>query len=502
MADGQITLRGQPCLLSVAEFQEWFDTWLPLSDLQCLVEPLYRHNGRLDSRSGNTNPVGLPRPNYPPLPIPPVKLNTLYWPTGATRWAFMFLVVDGDIQKAIGTDVTPKALVLSDGDTTLTTNMYVLPPRRITATVPSGRNAWLLPLVDHRYWWQFKNTSDLEVLTTTTWTELFTLLADAIGGSGSTIAHDAIPSEYLRPDPQELFRAYENAAAMLDAAAHSVGHRVTRRLNGSIHSRNWTTSGDQFFKNAQSAKAANSILGGFDFSQDQIGPDRMQVVFPRMREYRPYAERPYSIESPVRPSVHVETIPLAGTIFGTTKTVHSTCFALTSATSTTVTNTAQLSALALRIATDFEDSLIHSYDYTFGGLVDWTPCGYDDHIEWTIGRLHPGPHGDYLVRTRVQSAPYNFGSEEQLSQQSTQFVLPDFGTGVLYDPLSPGAQVTVSVYYYDDIDEHDWVDTNVNIECFENIMKPGSATVAAGKRCYFKWDRNSNRWLIINVECP
>lgn len=73
--------------------QKWLETYLPTSDLRVLVNrsPSVTSN-RPQTRSGNTPGVGLPLFNYPGSPAP--KLNTIYWPTGAARWAFGLFIVD------------------------------------------------------------------------------------------------------------------------------------------------------------------------------------------------------------------------------------------------------------------------------------------------------------------------------------------------------------------------------------------------------------------------
>lgn len=357
--------------------------------------------------------------------------------------------------------------------------------------------AWLLPLVDERYFWQWKNVGDIEIHTSTTWSSLYAAIADILTGTGSGILHSTIDPKYLKPDPQELTRRYENAAAMLDAIAHSVGQRIVRRLDGTIRAE--TPNASAAIRNSNTSRGVSSLIAGGEY--DSIYPESFRTVFPKMREFRPYADKPYSVETPARSTVTVRGLGIGfSSIEGFVKTIHSTCFAITSPTSTEVINSQELEDLAFVIGADWS-AWMKNYDLTYTGLIDWIPTGYDDHIEWTIGNLCPGPHGEYLIRTRVQSRAYNFGVEEQLSQQDTQFVLPDFVFGKLDEDLLPKAQTTVSVWWHDG---SDWVDLGVDIEAFAWTMADDADTISSSGdlECLCEWDSNSNLWLITQVACP
>lgn len=161
--------------------------------------------------------MGLPTFNWPPEPPP--RLNTLRWPSGATRWATCFAVCsdvelelirqkvcpDGESKTkpaqliaadaAFGMDPTGTtsiggdALIQDDaytldgtetGRVALSTEMWLLTPKRVTGTeyrADATDRLWILPLVDVRYYWQFIATdsafySDVKVIkvSDTKWT--------------------------------------------------------------------------------------------------------------------------------------------------------------------------------------------------------------------------------------------------------------------------------------------------------------------------------------------
>ena len=74
----------------------WIDTFLP-GLTKDLFAPVQRT--RVNSISGKRAFVDMPTPNYPAPPIP--RINTLYWPTGATRWATGLFLTNGEELKKI-----------------------------------------------------------------------------------------------------------------------------------------------------------------------------------------------------------------------------------------------------------------------------------------------------------------------------------------------------------------------------------------------------------------
>jgi hypothetical protein len=174
--------------------------------------------------------AALPGPPGPPAARP----CRLFWPAGASRFAQAHLLAT-DAQLASvrawvygGGGYRPGDLVMDDGTRSITTSLYLLPPRPLAQAGSGG--LWLLPLVDERfYWWQ--RTADVAVTAgTTTWAQLFAAVGAALGVS---ISVPAIPAAYLTP-PAGLAGRYEALPPLLDAAAFAVGLRITRSLGGTV----------------------------------------------------------------------------------------------------------------------------------------------------------------------------------------------------------------------------------------------------------------------------
>lgn len=114
--------------------------------------------------------------NYEPLPAP--KINQLVIPTGATRWSYCLLLADEAIKaliyQASSNGSVPMNLIYGtqiggDGELghIISLTVFVLPPKRVSPTSldETVANLWIIPVVDERYWLQFRHSGNLsEVL--------------------------------------------------------------------------------------------------------------------------------------------------------------------------------------------------------------------------------------------------------------------------------------------------------------------------------------------------
>ena len=453
-----ITFAGQPLLLEDPgrELQRWLDRALSLDDLR-LFGDLFpaKHDARDNSRSGNRVFVGLPTPNWSAPPRP--KINTLWWPTGATRWAVGLFLVDKATWDLIYPELLADGgadLVFSDDTSveakTFTAKMYALPPRRLDAYSDTAEDSpggiYLLPLVDVRYFWQFMDVGDLGVDAATTWDDLIGTIETAME---IAITRDTVPEAYLNPDPTELGRRYENVALMLDAIAWSVGQRIVVDLRGSVFSHNSTTTAAIHEYNVTEWTYGNASELGLDPAwqdsgvntwagdatsefEDSRRPESVRVVFPRYSAGCPVGDEVWMIEKG------------GGLWSGAYKVFHSTCQADMSSGGAEPDNVADLDALAQQIADDYYGHMPPTtWDMSFVGLRKWHPSGYDDWVWWHFGWQYPMPTegfidgnretdgnrergvyeegaggevGDYACFTRVCSLPYNCHVEEMLHQ--------------------------------------------------------------------------------------
>ena len=441
-----ITLGEIPLLVPTAELQEFVDRALPLEE-----SSLY---GSLpvntDTRSQSArHAVGLPVYNWPDCPPP--RLNCLYWPSGASRWARGWFLCTGEAKDKIvalahpASGTTAIELAFGDeGQNVQYTSLYLLPPRPLSGIEPGTSQTdaqkkealWLLPLVDVRYFWQFESSGLLELTTSTTWSTLFSTLGTALG---VTITADTVDSDYLNPDPCEFTRRYVPVPVLLDAAAASVGQRIVRDPeDGTVTS--------QLVSSAETVLAANYLItqttlaAGGDYS-DSLGdfPESIRLNCRRWSQYAVYCDgEVYTTTAAASATAD----PPTSTVSGKEKIFHSTLYAEYPAgtapnSGSAPTNSAAIAALALQVAGDYYGWMGKCFDLTYNGIVDWAPTGFDDVIVWEFGRT---------ARTHVWSLPSGVGVDRQLSQSSSYEVLETIELGKPDSDIALNASGTVSVW--------------------------------------------------------
>lgn len=237
-----MTYGGIELLVPSPFLRRWIDAWHPLDQMVPFGHPQQPHHLPLPFRESRPHPA----------------INSLVWPTGASRWATgWFLVAEQDLESirdlAYASDTyTALTLSLDDGTYQTETDLWMLPPIPLaqipTSSTMSGwtipetevwidaaqtvrqNGLYLMPLVDDRYFW-WEKSADIEVDEgTTTWADLFAAYATALD---ATIEHETIESAYLTPTRQAGSR-YGRLPMDLDAAAWAVGRRVVRALDGTV----------------------------------------------------------------------------------------------------------------------------------------------------------------------------------------------------------------------------------------------------------------------------
>lgn len=231
---------------------EWVNRWLPLAYANLFTLPNTAVSPRHEFNPiGGPVHLGIQRPNWNPLPPP--KINTLIWPTGASRWAYGVFLVDGETLKNLTADNNGteglKLQIEYAGDIALTARMWMLPAQplsnaagqpqdAITAGQPQdaitkGRNQrpknhgniYLLPLVDIRYFWQFIGSENYDADSHFSWNDLSTAVCGKLTGSNKDFSIDV--AEYFKPDPDQMMLVQNsNAALHLDAIASSTGGQI------------------------------------------------------------------------------------------------------------------------------------------------------------------------------------------------------------------------------------------------------------------------------------
>ena len=205
------------------------------------------------------------------IPRRPVVIGSFNWPVGASRWGYANYIVS-DAELAVirplcygetgPANQVPQLLVIDDGINNITTPMYMLPPRHLTGA--NVMDAYLLTLVDQRwYWWQ-ENAGVLEIDEgTTQWSDLYLLIGEQLGVS---IAVDPIDHSYLTPSG--VFGTYyESLPILLDAIAFNCGQSIVVNFDGSVSALNLSSS-----VRDGNVELSDQILGGGSFDFDQVIP--------------------------------------------------------------------------------------------------------------------------------------------------------------------------------------------------------------------------------------
>lgn len=324
-------------------------------------------------------------------PAPPtlddkVRLNTLLWPSGASRWARFHGFVGKTQLAAIRTAVTvnnlPATFTMTDGaGGSLSTTMYMLPPRPLfnISGIPAAESTLhLITLVDARYFWWWKVGSIDPP--PEDWADIY---SDCGGFLGETITAEATDSTYLKPAPRWKLRQ-RPIPLILDAAARATGKRIVRTLAGSVLAQGWQTAYTSTATQL-SANAARRLAGG-SFDSDDLRRSVPATV-------RTVLKRPDDTRYTVDKTLSGLAISQYGSFTGMADMT-----ATHYADPVYIDETADAAALATQIATDWYGFRLAPSDQAYAGIVAWTPTAYDDVIEWE--------HSLDTIRTRIQREPF------------------------------------------------------------------------------------------------
>ena len=409
------------------QLSEWLRNYQPLENTQIASEMIPRTSDNWRGRySAHTATPGIPKFNWPDCPQ--LGLNQLYWPTGASRWSMFFGLVDTERKDAILAATGPQTagtLILGDSRLkpsdietqtatggylkvkvddewlfALGTEMYLLPPRPISASDDTGGipGLWLIPLVDVRYHWQFKHAGELDL---GSWDDAYSGLATQLGVS---VSHDTVNANYFTPNSTELSRLYGSAPVLLEVVAANTGQRIVRQVDGTVSAELSTSAESTLDSNLNGNPPFdvwNQIAGG-DFSEEADGairPASVLVTFPKPAAAAANGVATISVSA-------VDTDNATGLV----KVFHDTAQYSTDSDDPNTT-------LAEQIAEDYYGWLTKRFDYTFAGVKPWNSTGFDDAIVWSFGLQRDD--GSYKADTRVCSLPYNFGIDELHHQDGT-----------------------------------------------------------------------------------
>lgn len=418
-----IKYAGVNTLLPTPEVEEFISRLLNESDMRFWYDP------------GNGPDVGASAPVVPRLnwqrTFQP-RLNTLIWPTGASRWASMLLLVTSEQLAAIKLLTDPSAssvygsagkqLVIADaafqgdvesdaftrevtipaeGDTpatyghqvALSVEMHALEARPVSLPYEykfneeteewgwqetTEKTLWLLPIVDRRWFCQWFTIQDHPW---ETWKEAIESCLDRVGPRDETTPH----TDYGTP-PADLYERvkYANAAELADTFAHSVGQRITRRVDG-------------LFRSTTPADAATTWDNNFD--GDDHDPFEVWVRI---------AGGDYTDKHKAAATIpeNVRVVFLDGTSSITTT---EDAGAIQWSVAGTVANlfpasdgTSDKDAFSLQATKDYLAWLAKKADIVFSGVKAWRMTGFEDFVLWSVS---PSTG----ITTRVVTHPETLG---------------------------------------------------------------------------------------------
>lgn len=347
----------------------------------------------------------------------PIDVGTLYWPTGASRWAVgYFLVTDEQLaeirkktfgkypgasaQQGQGSIAQPFVMSGAGGkDGKIETLLYMLPAWPLLG-VPGGDGLNLLTLVDDRYFWRarrFPYGSEHHKTGESDWH--FTLRRFASTIVNNSVLVDELPTGYT---DQGWFDQHPTTWE-IDFMCHNMGCRVTRSLNGKVRIYQYELSRKILSRNL-AAKMKRSITGGGDLL---LGPGNA-LFTPGSKQSDNPAILPsrhvyWVVQEPSGTGTLADFRPLDGIVvmtsdlpgfekcYGNGLTRH--CYEFAQAT------TLGFGGLAKQLSLDYCRYATAPVDVKFAGIVNYTPEGISDHIEWT--------YREGEVSTRVQRPPFD-----------------------------------------------------------------------------------------------
>jgi PKD repeat protein len=338
----------------------------------------------------DANLVGLALP-ADPVDSPP-QIGVLRWPTGASRCGTFYCFVNGTRLAAVRAALVGDYgdLVLSDGNTghTVTARMRFLPAlpvHQCKATDTDPANCWLLRLVDIRYGW--RQQAGAISTTPASWSALFSALSS---GLGTGVSVDTLVGGYTGCTPSPRWVTYEKQLpGLLDAAAYSVGQRVVVGLTGTAATVTPATAAASAAAQVAVDGFRKGVGGTLAASDFQLSAPASVVVA--------FGVANGGLPSPVP---HLETRTLAGLavagydgasgVAGEEKVLYA---------DPVYDGVNAVTAFADQFAADYYLwRLAGVYDFTLPGIVNWTPTGCEDAVEWHYR------HGGRLL-TRVVSPP-------------------------------------------------------------------------------------------------
>lgn len=214
---------------------------------------------------------------------PPLKVGTYFYPHGLSRWSIFrglmtSSMVQAVLQKTMGTGAQPfvlQAIPNSPGNFdkfTISTYLYMLPPRPLAEHGGRFDGLFLVTLVDERYYWQGA-TYTYHPNQASTWPALITQLSNLLGIT--VVTPPAAPDVYQPEIDSQLWGNEMNVPLLYDVAAHNMGGTAVRNLTGqpgfSYNIYQPWRSRQIAYQNRGAAKTVVRVAGGDIFNHGADG---------------------------------------------------------------------------------------------------------------------------------------------------------------------------------------------------------------------------------------
>lgn len=359
--------------------------------------------------------------------LPPLKLGSLQWPVGVSRYARALFAIDYPSLIAIakeawryepeteedengnsrekpitdspdlwGTDSKPLTVKLN-GNYEVTLDMYALPPMRITA----GRlDLVLLPLVDKRWFWVNRNWTATPTISS--WKSMIDSLCSELGRGDD--APDEIDAGDTQPD-LAFDTQVTPVTRLLDAAAFSTQQRIIVDGSGKL---NFVPSleFDGLQQRMIGSESDNRIIAGGKAGKAAM-PGYLSARGRRITDYYPGCEKSVLAEKAIDEGDATLKRSLYVSYFAQWD---------TNSSGTAVVNEDSLDSFKTilgKFADDYPNFVGHGHWYCFAGIPNWIQSGHDDYFEvCTIDR-----QGSPTLISRVVGLPVGWYPQALLIQK-------------------------------------------------------------------------------------
>jgi len=398
----------------------WMEDYLPLRDRR-LIAP---SQAAVTQRGDN-----LLYFNYPESPEP--AINQLVIPTGATRWAHMLMLVTESDQSAIYSEAGTGPLILqyraerredmafvdSQGNPvpanhkTLKMTMWPLAAIPLTTKIVNSNQvaagslregAYLIPLVDGRYWWQFRNVGAISEETFANCAAMLTYLTSRVD---ETVTIKNLHADYDKILPDVLENDQENLAVVLESVAGQLGLTVVPDMTVAGHAS--PTSGSKFalLDSAASAVIHAGHLAGLGSLDGAGGSEDISVPVPVTGdEFETDSSLQLPAKAEVRQDDDTTFLDVTAVTAGYARPTHAgSSVVLRYSWDDDVT-----AALTARIATDYYARYGQQHDISYIGVQQWQPTCFTD----SVIHRQDVKRGQASALTRVRSIPFNLVPEE------------------------------------------------------------------------------------------